>query len=255
MSIMYNNQPLGLALGGGGALGSAHIGILRLFEEKGLKVDYIAGTSIGALIAALYAFGRDWKEMQKIAMELNWLDISGLSLSKYGVLSNRNLGKLLTKYIGEATFEEAQIPLAVIAANIASGEKVILDKGPVVPAVMASTSIPGIFNPVKIDDQLLVDGGIVESVPVSPLKKMGAQFIIAVDLNAKYPTNNPGNIVDILLNSYTFTLLSAAKLQTREADLLIQPDMSSFNKVRIRQAKKLIETGYQEAKNALKNLS
>jgi NTE family protein len=248
---MDKNKKVGLALGGGAALGAAHIGVLKALEEMDIKVDYISGTSIGALIASLYAFGRSWQEMKDIALELRWLDISALSLSKYGILSNKDMGELLEKYIGNVTFEEADIPLAVIATNISTGEKVVLDKGPVAPAVMASTAIPGIFNPVKLKGKMLVDGGIVENVPISPLKKMGAEYIIGVDLNAKYANEDPSNIIEILLNSFNFTLMTAAKIQTQQADALIKPDLATFSKVNINQTEGLLEAGHQEAKNVL----
>lgn len=248
---MDKNKKIGLALGGGAALGAAHIGVLKALKELDIEVSYISGTSIGALIASLFAFGRSWEEMKDIAMELRWLDISGLSLSKYGVLSNKNMGTLLEKYIGDVTFEEAGIPLAIVSTNISNGEKVVLDKGPVAPAVMASTAIPGIFNPVILQGKMLVDGGIVENVPISPLQKMGAQYIISVDLNAKYANENPSNIVEILLNSFNFTLMTASKIQTREADALIQPELSKFSKVNINQTEELLEVGYREAKKVL----
>lgn len=248
---MDKNKKIGLALGGGAALGAAHIGVLKALEELDIKISYVSGTSIGALIASLFAFGKGWEEMKEMAVELKWLDITEISLSKFGVLSNKSLGSLLKKYIGEVTFEEAAIPLAVVATNISNGKKVVLDTGPVAPAVMASTAIPGIFNPVTIEGQMLVDGGIVENVPVSPLKKMGAEYIIGVDLNAKYANPQPSNIVEILLNSFTFTLLTAAKIQTKVADVVIKPDLAPFSKMKISQMEKRIEVGYQEAKKAL----
>ncbi len=244
----------GLALGGGAALGAAHIGVLKAIDEYNIPIDYVAGTSIGAFIGSLYAFGMDWEEMASIAVELKWLDITGLSLSKFGVMSNKRLGDLLDKYIGEVTFEESNLPLAVVATDIATGEKVVLKQGKVAHAVMASTSIPGIFNPVEINGRLLVDGGIVENVPISPLKEFGADRIIGVDLNAKYANERPGNIVEVLMNSFHFTLMTAAKLQTEEADVLLTPDLSSFSKININKADALIETGYQEACRKLKDL-
>ena len=119
---------------------------------------------------------------------MNWLDISGISLSQFGLLSNKKLGQLIIENLGNVTFDEAHIPVAMVAADITSGEKVVLKKGDVATAVTASTCIPGVFVPVEINNQLLVDGGIVENVPITPLKEMGADLIIGVDLNARKKT-------------------------------------------------------------------
>lgn len=237
---------VGLALGGGAVLGAAHIGVLRALEELDIDVSFVAGTSIGALLSAFVAFGKGWEEIQEIVKDLNWLDVSGLSLSQFGLLSNRKLGGLITEHLGDVTFEEASIPLAMVATDIVSGEKVVLKEGSVAKAVMASTCIPGIFVPVEIGDRLLVDGGIVENVPVTPLQDMGAGMIIGVDLNAGYPRRKPKNIIEVLLRSFELTLKTATKMQTEKADILIEPDLSSFNMVDIAQKEELMKRGYLE---------
>ena len=252
MTEAGENRKIGLALSGGSILGAAHIGVLRALEELDIPVSYVAGTSIGAFISALYAFDKSWQEIEDIVMELNWLDISGMSLSRYGLLSNDKLGQIITDNIGHVCFEQAQIPVAMIATDISSGEKVVLREGNVATAVMASTCIPGIFVPVEIDDRLLVDGGIVENVPISPLEEMGADFIIGVDLNAKNSYKTPGNIIEVLLNAFHFTMRSATNLQTAEAGVLITPDLSSFNSIDTAQVADLIDIGYSVAKTTLK---
>ena len=254
MKKLKKNKKIGLALGGGAALGAAHIGVLRALEEFDISISYVAGTSIGAFVAAFFAFNVHWKKISEIALKLNWLDISAISLSKMALLSNEKLGNLITEHIGDVSFDQSKIPVAMISTNISNGEKVILKQGNVARAVMASTCIPGIFIPVEIEDKLLVDGGIVENVPITPLKEMGADFIIAVDLNAEYSHKKPGNIVEVLLNTFDFTLMNATKLQTEEADFLIKPDLSSFSIVDAKQTADLIEKGYQEAKKELKKI-
>ena len=248
-----DNRKIGLALGGGSVLGAAHIGILRALEELDIPVSYVAGTSIGAFISAFYAFDKSWQEIEDIVMDLDWLDISGMSLSRYGLLSNTKLGQIITDNIGHACLEQAQIPIAMIATDISSGEKVVLREGNVATAAMASTCIPGIFIPVEIDDRLLVDGGIVENVPISPLEEMGADFIIGVDLNANHSYKTPSNIIEVLLNAFDFTMRSATKLQTAEADVLITPDLTSFNSIDTAQVADLIDSGYSEAKTTLQS--
>ena len=243
----------GLALGGGAVLGAAHVGTLRAIDELDIKIKYIAGTSIGAFVAAFFAFGKNWKEIEEIASELKWIDITGISLSRYGLLSNEKLGELIIEHIGDKNIEDADIPLAMIATDVTSGEKVVLDKGSVADAVMASTCIPGIFQPVEINRKMLVDGGIVENVPINTVRKMGAEFVIGVDLNAKHTYDKPDNIIDVMINSFHFLIQQSDKLQTEDADLLIQPDLSKFNRSDMDQVEGLMKKGYEDSKKTLKN--
>jgi NTE family protein len=245
----------GAALGGGAVLGAAHVGTVRAIEELNIRIHYIAGTSIGAFVAAFYAFGKNWKELEKIASVMNWLDITGISLSRYGLLSNEKLGDMVIEQIGDKNIEDSEIPLAMVATDITTGEKVILKKGSVAQAVRASTCIPGIFMPVEIDGQMLVDGGVVENVPVNTVKEMGAEYVIGVDLNAKYSYEKPDNILDVILNSFNFLMLQSDKLQTDNADLLIKPDLSSFNRSDTDQVDELMKKGYEDSINVLKKIT
>lgn len=247
-------KKIGLALGGGAVLGAAHIGVLKALEELEIPIHYIAGTSIGAFVAVFYAFDKTWKEIENIAVKLKWIDISGLSISQYGLLSNEKLGELIIENLGDKKFEQASIPLAMVATDISNGKKVVLKKGSVAEAAMASTAIPGIFKPLENKGKLLVDGGIVENVPIRTLKDMGADYIIGVDLNAKHSYKKPDNIVDIMINSFHFTLQASAELQTKDADLLIQPDLSSFNRSDMDQVEGLIEKGYESSINKLRDI-
>ncbi len=247
-----NEKRIGLALGGGAVLGAAHIGVLRSLEELEIPIHAIAGTSIGAFVAAFYAFGKNWKEIKKIAIELDWLDISKMSLSKFGLLSNEKICERTKEILGDVDFESAEIPLSMISCDISTGEKVILNKGDVANAVMASTCIPAVFVPVETDDRMLVDGGIIENVPVSSLKKMNLDVIIGVDLNAQHTYKTPNNILDVVLNTIDITLINATKLQTKEADILITPDLSDFNLIDTDQVEDLIEKGYKDSKSVLK---
>lgn len=251
---MKNNKKIGLALGGGAVLGAAHVGVLKAIKEFELEIDYISGTSIGAFVAAFYAFGKNWQEIEEIASELTWLDITKISLSRFGLLSNEKLGELIIEHIGDKNIEDANIPLAIIATNAANGEKIILDKGDIANSVMASTCIPGLFKPVEMGDLMLLDGGIVENVPIKTVKEMGAEFVIGVDLNAYQTYGNPENIIDVVLNSFNFIMKQSDKLQTKDADLLIQPDLSAFNRSDTNQVDDLIKKGYEDAKKILEKL-
>lgn len=242
-------RKIGLALGGGGVLGAAHIGVLKAVEEMELPIHAIAGTSIGAFIAAFYAFGKNWQEIESIATDLNWLDASEISLSQFGILSNEKLGDIIIEHFGEVSFDQAEVPLAMVATDIYSGDKVVLKEGDVARAVMASTCVPGIFNPVEMNDMLLVDGGIVENVPISPLQEMGAEYFIAVALGSGSTRDRPENIIDVVLRAFYFTLESATKMRIKDANLLIKPDLGSASLINTDQTQDLIEKGYDEAKS------
>jgi len=238
----------GLALGGGAILGAAHIGVLRGLEEKNIQIDYIAGTSIGALIAAFYAFGLEIDEIEKMAINMDWSDISSLRLSKFSLFSNQKLGNLLIDTLGDVNIEDARIPLAVVAADISSGEKIVLRKGNLAQAVMASTCLPGVYAPVEINGRKLVDGGIVENVPTTTVSQLGANSLISVDLGAKVSYNEPKDIFDIISNAISITIDNGTQASPQLTELLIAPDLTSHSRVNTNpeHVKTMIKKGYDE---------
>lgn len=244
-------QKIGIALGGGAILGAAHIGVLKAFQEKEIAVSAISGTSIGAFIAALYAFDVTPEEIEKIAVDLNWLDVSGFAFSRLGLLTNEKMGGKITEVLGEVTFADARIPLSMIATDVGSFEKVILDAGEVALAVMASTCVPGIFTPVEIDDRMLVDGGLMENVPISTLVNRGLDTIIGVDLNACRKYKKPEDLIDVVLNAIDITIDNATRMQTQKADLVIAPKLSAYNRTDRGHVPDLIREGYTAATLAI----
>lgn len=249
------NKEINLALGGGAVLGAAHVGVIRALLEEDHQVKHIAGTSIGAFVGALMAFDKTLEEIEEIASDLKWMDISGMTLSKYGLLSNEKLGELIKEHIGDKKIEDASIPLALVTTNIESGEKVVLTKGSLAEGIMASTAIPGIFTPVEIDGQLLLDGGIVENVPVKTVQDMSNDFCIAIDLNSKHEYERPDNIIEVIINSLHFLMQKSDAMQGERADLLIKPNLSEFNRSDMDQIDQLIKKGYEYTKNLLKTSS
>lgn len=241
----------GLALGGGVVLGAAHIGVLRAMHELGLRAGCIAGTSIGSFIAALHAFGKSWEEIEQIALDLDWSDLSGLTLSGYGLLSNRKFGAMVRRLLGSCRIEDALIPLAIVATDISTGRKVVMRQGDVARAVMSSSSVPGVFSPVENDGVLLVDGVLTENVPVSPLREMGADTIICADLFGCHTFTKPHNVVELLLNAFYCAMSATSKIQLAEADVVITPDLSQFSLVDISEIPAIIEAGYIEARRVL----
>jgi len=245
------SKKIGLALGGGAVLGGAHIGVLKAIEELDINIEYVAGTSIGALIGTLFASGKSSSEIEEIALELNWLDISTITLSKLGLLSNEKIGDFLLKHLGDVEFKDLKIPFATVATDISTGSKIILKKGKVVDAVVASTSIPALFVPIKINNKTLVDGALVENVPISALDELGAKFKIGVDLNNKKLHKNPSNIIEVILNSFDIMLNYPTKKALQNADITIKPNLKKFNAINTKQLKELINQGYIDSKKIL----
>jgi NTE family protein len=229
MAMNLFNTKIGLALGGGAAKGIAHIGVLSALEEAQVKISYISGTSVGAIVAALYAFKVDTATMGSLARRLSMSKVTTFKLNKTGFFSTDSLRELMLEYLGEVNIEDAEIPLAIVATDINSGEEVILTRGPVADAVCASAAVPGIYIPVVIDGRTLVDGGLVENVPVGPLRTMGAGVIIASNLSAVNHYSEPSHVVDVMRNAFEIAVSQHTKAQLKDVDLLISMDLSDFS--------------------------
>jgi NTE family protein len=247
----HHDQPnwasdFGLALGGGAVLGAAHIGVLRALEEYDLRPSYISGTSIGAMVAALYAFGISVDRIESIAKSMSWLKITSVSISRYGLFSNEELGSIIRNQIGDAKLEDADIPLGIIAADISKGQKVTFTEGPIDLAVQASTCIPGIFIPIEHEDQMLVDGGIIENVPISILDQWNAGTIIGVNLHAHRSYERPDDIIDVLINAIDLAI-DRPSASHNAADHWIQPELASYNRTDTERVEEIIDVGYQTA--------
>jgi NTE family protein len=182
---LQKKQKIGLALGSGSARGWAHIGVIESLTEAGIKIDCIAGTSIGALVGAVFASGKIDK-LKEIILQLDWkqiLSFFDIVFPKSGLIDGKKVSDFIRKHIQEKSFVELSIPFCAVSTDLSTGQEVIIDEGDVIEAVRASISVPGIFTPVKKDDIILVDGGLVNPVPVNVVRDMGADFVIAVDLN------------------------------------------------------------------------
>ena len=173
---------LGLALGGGGGKGGAHLGVLAVLEELDVPIDVIAGTSVGAAVGVLYAAGFPLDQLERIFHAFALRRIATRDPTRMGLLGARKREALLRELLGDRTFADLRIPCAVTATDLVSGRVVVITEGPLVPAIMASTAIPGIFPPVVRGAELLVDGGVLNNVPVDVAEALGAQRVIAVQL-------------------------------------------------------------------------
>jgi NTE family protein len=179
---------IGLALSGGGARGLAHIGVLKTLEREGIPVDFLAGTSMGGVIAAGYAAGLNAAYLEQEALHMsrwrNLLPLVDRSLPGLGLVRGERVRDYLADHIGEITFDQLNIPLALVAVDLLSGQEVLLRSGVVADAVRATISLPGVFAPYPLDGRLLVDGGILNNLPADVVRRMGAEVVIAVNVSA-----------------------------------------------------------------------
>ncbi|MGB9734846.1 MAG: patatin-like phospholipase family protein [bacterium] len=220
------SKTIGIALGGGVVWGSAHIGVLEALEEADIKIDAIAGTSAGSIVAALYAFGVELKDIRSSAEKLRLSDIFKLKLPRMGLASTEGIGKLVKGFIGNARIEDAKIPLVIPAVNLITGKPHPFTEGPVAEAVMASSAIPGIFVPVRIGNQMYVDGSLLADVPCQILKVNNIDFVIGVELfDREAFSKEPSNIFDVIMKSIHIMINETRQERLKFADVIISPDI------------------------------
>lgn len=246
-----NRVKIGLALGGGSARGFAHIGVLKVLEEAGITVDYLAGTSMGALIGAIYACGANIRMLEKLSWALkrrNWLDFA---FPRMGFISGKKIEHIIYLLTRRSTFADLKIPLAVVAADLLSGKKVVIKEGIVASAVRASISVPGYFVPVKRGEMLLVDGGILDIVPSDVVHSMGADYVIAVDASAYMDDCKINNLLDVISRSFEIMVKEVGRQKISDADLVITPDLSRIAPSQFEKAREAILLGENAARKAL----
>lgn len=240
---MAGRLEVGLALGGGLARGLAHIGVLEVLEEAGIGLNYIAGTSMGSVVGALYACGLKLPMIHRLAQRIsrrNWMD---LTFPRKGLIAGEKLEEMLYMLTGRRSFSDLAIPLAVVAVDLISGERMVLREGSVARAVRASCAIPGIFSPVKIDDRVLVDGGVLQRVPASAVREMGADLVIAVDVGMNMGDYKLDHIFDVLSRSIDIMSREIHQSQKEDADVLIIPDVDDIGSFDFHCADKAIARG------------
>lgn len=251
---------IGLALGGGGARGLAHLGVLKVLEKEKIKIDYICGVSMGAFIAACYALGLNLNALEKEVVKTTkrkaikeLLDLNGFKVS---ILKGKKTEKYIKKYLGDYNFSDSKIPLIIVATDLANGDEILLKEGNISQSVLASLSVPGIFPPVKINDRYLVDGGVVNCTPVDVVEKMGADLVIGVDLIMKrnIKLDKPG-LVTTLIQSYEIIRTHGIKHKidsVKKKSIIIKPKLKgTIDSFKFYDIGKFIKAGEDEAKKML----
>jgi len=278
---------LGLALGGGGARGLAHIGVLRVLEEAGVSIDVIAGTSSGALIGALYACGYNASSIENKALEFlesneykrarlefmkdeiaeensrpirkiisyaKWKLIYNLSLIRLALISEKRIEAIVNSLVPDRNIEDLRIPFACVSTDLTSNGELYFTRGPLRKAVRASITIPGLFPPLKWEGKRLVDGGAVDLVPVDVAFKLGADLVVAVNVRGSFPRTDHQELktgLDVILRTSYISGVLLSELQLKKADLVIRPEVGSVHWVNFKKLKYCIKKGEETTRAKL----
>lgn len=254
-----NSRPkIGLALGGGAARGAAHIGVLKVLEEHNIPVDCIAGTSSGSIVGGAYAAGMSVTELENLTQNLRWRHAGRVTFSKRGLQSIARLGGFITKNFPCTRFEDLRVPFAAVATDLESGEEVVLrDTGDLTLAIRASCALPGIYVPVK-DEQgrHLVDGGLVSVVPVAATRGLGADIVIAVDVNAEGAKflGAPKTMLGILLQAAVIAMHTGTKYQLLDADVVLRPRIGHIRWDEVKRGGEMIKAGEESAREHIEEI-
>jgi len=243
---------IGLALGGGFARGIAHIGVLKVLEAENIPIRFVAGTSVGALIGAAYCSGVSPTELEELATRVRFRDLARWTVSRYGFATNLRMLSFLNRILKVKTFEELHIPLAVTATDLASGEGVIFRTGPLADPVRASCAYPGVFLPVTVNGRVLVDGMLAHSLPSQPVRDMGADRVLAVNLKSTWSkADGPRHIFDVIGQCFSIAQEMNCAQARACADLVIEPDVTGYRYDDFEHSAELVRIGEDTALNAL----
>lgn len=243
---------VGLALAGGAVRGAAHVGVLEVLQREGIEAEVVAGTSVGSLVGAAYAAGLPAQKLREVFRTVRWPRLARLSWrNRFSLFDTRPMEDVIHSVLGVASFEELPKPFAAVACDVVSGERVVLNSGPLALALRASSAVPGVFPPVEMGGRLLVDGCVVDNLPVDVAREMGADFVIAVDIvPPPRGARRPHNILELMM--ITGYLWSRANHPPEsQLDFLIQPKVGAYLGWDFADVESLEECGRSAAEEAL----
>jgi NTE family protein len=245
---------LGLALGGGAARGFAHIGVIQVLEEAGIRPDLVVGTSAGSLVAALYASGKTGAEMAKLAQTMDESAITDWSFPIRGVIRGEALAKYVRDQTGGRTIESMKLPLGIVATELDTGAPVLFQRGDAGTAVRASSAVPAVFQPVRIGNREYVDGGLVSPVPVRFARQMGAELVVAVDISSPPEGNPTGDAMRMLLQTFSIMGRSINVFELRDADVVMRPKLAGVGSADFSARLRAVQAGREAAQAMLATL-
>jgi NTE family protein len=236
---------VGLALGGGAARGFAHVGVIQVLEEAGIRPDLVVGTSAGSLVAALYASGKGSAHLQQVAESMEEAAFTDWTLPIFsrGMLRGEALARYVNSQVGNKLIEEMALPLGIVATDLNSGQGVLFQRGDTGTAVRASSAVPAVFLPVRISGHEYVDGGLVSPVPVRFARQMGADLVVAVDISSAPEGNPAGDTMQILLQTFAIMGKSINAYELREADVVVRPGLAGVKSADFAARRRAIEAG------------
>lgn len=247
---------IGLALGGGAARGFAHVGVIQVLEENGIKVDVLAGTSAGSVVAVQYAYGMTGRQLEQAALSMDEATISDWTLPLFGrgLLRGEALARYVNQQVNGQTLEQLRIPVGVLATDLGSGQGVLFRRGDTGTAVRASSAVPGVFSPVSIAGRDFVDGGLVAPVPVEAARSMGAELIIAVDISSVPQDGSGTDVLRTLLRTFTIMGQSINNHALKDADVVIRPNLAGMGSAEFVSRQRAIAAGREAMQRAMPRL-
>ncbi len=242
---------IALVLGGGAARGFAHIGVLKILETNQIPIHMIVGTSAGSFVGSLYAYGFNSYQLQKIALGIERGDIVDITIPDNGFIKGDLLEDYVNKMLRNTPMEKLRTPFSAVATEVPNGKETVFGTGNTGKAVRASSSIPGVFNPVKIGNKMYVDGGVVSPIPVDAAKMLGADVVIAVDISSDLDTNQPSSTIDTILQSINIMSSKVSVSQLSRADVVIRPMVGHIGSADFTMRNEAILEGEKAALQAL----
>jgi NTE family protein len=234
---------IGLALGGGAARGFAHIGVIQVLEEAGIRPDLVVGTSAGSLVAALYASGLSGAALATLARQMDEGALTDWAFPGRGLLRGEALARFVRDHTGSRTIEQMALPLGIVATDLDSGEPILFRVGDLGTAVRASSAVPAVFQPVPIAGREYVDGGLVSPVPVRFARQMGATLVLAVDISQAPEGGPTGDPFKMLLQTFAIMGKSINRFELRDADLVLRPALAGMGGSDFRSRERAVAAG------------
>lgn len=251
---LLNHPKIGLALGSGGARGFAHLGVIKTLLDAEIPIDMIAGSSMGAMVGCFYGAGLDIERLYKLSRVFKRKYYLDFTIPKMGFIAGNRVKELIRIFTHGRNLEQLDIPVHVVATELMTGDKVVFKEGPIADAVRASIAIPGIFVPEKYDGKLLIDGGVVDRVPVSVVEDMGADIIIAVDVSRINRNTEITSIYDVIMQSIDILQMEIVSNREIASDVMIRPPVEKYSSRAFTNIDEIIAIGEEETKKHIETI-